>query len=85
MEEQLEGLREALHYTDEEEQSMLGEVYSAIERENLEKDIELENLKKEAKEVTLLLDSYGIPRFDNKIKLSIVERLELAMKMRMYA
>lgn len=85
MEEQAEGLRELLGYSKEEEQKMLGEVYAAIEKEDYDKAYELEQLREEVKNINLLLDSYGIPRTDNKIKLSAIERLELAMKMRMYA
>lgn len=85
MEAQLEGLREMVTYSDEEEQVMLDELYTELDRQEVEKNYEYNELKKEISQIHSLLDSYGIPKIDNKIKLSAIERLELALKMRLYA
>lgn len=82
MEEQAEGLRE---YLGLDEQSQLAEVYSELDKESEAEKQELEELRTELKQINKLLDSYGVPKVDNKMKLSAIERIELAMKIRLYA
>lgn len=85
MEEQLEGLAEMISYSKEEEETMLKELYDDIAKQDAERAYEYDELKNEISQIHSLLDSYGIPKIDNKIKLSVIERLELALKMRLYA
>ena len=70
------------HHTDPEEQRQLKEVYDDIEREQREKDMELESLRSEQRHISTLLDTYGVPRKANGKYLSILERLDIALKAR---
>lgn len=86
MEEQLEGLAEMISYSKEEEETMLKELYDDIAKQDAERAYEYDELKNEISQIHSLLDSYGVPKTDNKIKLSAIERLEIALKnMRLYA
>lgn len=67
------------------EQEQLKEIYDELDKEEQAKKEEYEQLKSEFAMTNKLLDSYGIPRTDNKIKLSLIERVEIAMKQRLFA
>lgn len=82
---QAEGLAEFVGNDSYDEQRQLKEIYDDLDREEMEKEIEFEHLQNENKLINKLLDSYGVPRVDNKIKLSLIERVELLAKRRMFA
>lgn len=71
--------------TKEEEQVQLKEIYNEISREENFKEEELSSLKNEFNLINKLLDSYGIARAENKMKLSLIERIEIALKQRLFA
>lgn len=75
-EQQAEELRELFKSDDEQ----LKEVYDDIEREQKKNADELESLRKEHNAVHLLLTSYGIPSKRNGKYLSLLERLDLALR-----
>lgn len=64
-----------------EEEKNLKELYDDLANEENMKSNELKRLKEEESQISRIFDCYGVPKTDNKIKLSNVERLELAMKM----
>lgn len=82
---QAEGLAEFVGNDSYDEQCQLKEIYDDLDREEMEKEIEFEHLQNENKLINKLLDTYGVPRVDNKIKLSLIERVELLAKRRMFA
>lgn len=82
---QAEGLAEFVGNDSYDEQRQLKEIYDDLDREEMEKEIEFEHLQNENKLINKLLDTYGVPRVDNKIKLSLIERVELLAKRRMFA
>lgn len=84
--QQAEGLAEFVGNEDYlNEQTQLKEVYDEIAREEAEKEEQFNLMKNEFDLTNRLLDSYGVPRVDNKIKLSLIERVELLAKRRMFA
>lgn len=76
MEEQAKELRE-LFKTDDEQ---LKEVYDDIEREKKKDADDLLLLRTEQKAIHCLLNSYGIPTKSNGKYLTILERLDIALR-----
>ena len=61
-------------------EQQLKEVYDDIEREEKQKEDELTSLRDQNQMMSILMDSYGIPRKkDNKL-LSLLERLDIALR-----
>lgn len=76
-ERQAEGLEEIVGSVDVQ----LKEVYDEIERENKKNADELELLRVEHKALQSLLNSYGIPTKSKGRPLTLLERMDIALKM----
>ena len=83
MEEQARELRELLGR--KEEQRQLKEMYDEFDRQEEQDKTELKELREEMELITRLLDSFGVPKTDRKVKLSVYERIQIGLKMRLYA
>lgn len=83
MEEQARELRELLGR--DEEQKQLKEMYDEFDQIEARDKQELKELREERELITRLLDSFGVPKTDRKIKLSVYERIQIGLKMRLYA
>lgn len=60
----------------------LKEVYDDIERENKLKEEELISLRDQNQMINILMDSYGIPRRKDNKQLSLLERLDIALRLK---
>ena len=76
-ERQAEGFEEIIGSVDVQ----LKEVYDEIERENKKNADELELLRVEHKALQALLNSYGIPTKSKGRNLTLLERMDIALKM----
>ena len=76
MEEQVIELKELLKTEDEQ----LKEIYDEMERDIKKDAQDLLLLRTEQKAIHSLLNSYGIPTMNNGRCLTIIERLDIALK-----
>lgn len=79
---QAEELKELMGFDTD---SQLKEVYDELDQEQKDKENELINLRNQSVQISNLLDSYRIPKTRIGRDLSIIERIELALKLRVYA
>lgn len=64
------------------EEKQMTEIYAEIDAERLAKENELSQYRTEHNAITILLDSYSIPKIKDNVYLTLPKRLELALKMR---
>ena len=80
---QAEELKELMGFSDTD--SQLKEVYDELDQEQKDKENELINLRNQSVQISNLLDSYRIPQTRAGKPLSIIERIELVLKLKVYA
>lgn len=61
-------------------EQQLKQVYDDIEREEKQKEDELTSLRDQNQMMSILMDSYGIPRKKDNRLLSLLERLDIALR-----
>ena len=63
-------------------EQQLKELYDDLEREDKQKEAELTSLREENQMMNILMDSYGIPRRKDNKQLSLLERLDIALRLK---
>ena len=58
----------------------LKELYDDLEREDKQKEEELTSLRDQNQMMSILMDSYGIPRRKDNKTLSLLERLDIVLR-----
>lgn len=77
-ERQADDLKALMGYDDEQEQ--LREVYEEEERELAHRNAEFDSMKQNLKEIGDFLDNCGVPRFSGSKEMTILERIESAIR-----
>ncbi len=70
---------------DENELKGMEEIFAEMDAERLQKEIELSQYRSEVNSITILLDSYSIPKIKDGVFLTLTERVNLAIQKRKYA
>lgn len=64
----------------EDEEKQMAEIYAEFDSERLAKENELSQYRAEHNAITILLDSYAIPKLKDNVFLTLCERVALAIK-----